>query len=123
MLTLGELPIKETASADLNTRQKPAAPAPGQPRLGIAVTDVTPDIAQHLKLPAGAKGVVIADIEDGSAAAEAGLQVGDVIEEVNRKPVHNVSEFQSQLSARSSGPVLLLVNREGHTLFVALEPR
>ena len=57
-----------------------------------------------------------------SAATEAGLQVGDVIEEVNRKPAHTMAEFQSQMSARGSDPVLLLVNHEGRTAFVAVHP-
>jgi serine protease Do len=122
-LTLGELPAKELAATEPSPRQKPAVPDTDRPRLGIAVTEVTPDIAKELKLPPTTKGVVIADIESGSSAAEAGLQVGDVVQEVNRKPVRTVAEFQSQLSARGSSPVLLLVNREGHTLFLAVEPR
>jgi serine protease Do len=120
-LTLAELPLKETASA--TTREKPAPPEPDQPRLGIAVTELTADLARHLNLPAETKGVVIADVEDGSPAAEAGLQVGDVIEEVNRKPVRNMAEFQSQLSTRGSEPILLRVNHEGRTAFVAVKPR
>jgi serine protease Do len=122
-LTLGELPVKETASAESSTRQKPSAPDTTQPHLGIAVMEITPDIAEHLQLPSTVKGVVIGDIEPGSAAAEAGLQVGDVIQEVNRKPVRTVNDFRSEISTRSSDPTLLRVNREGHTLFFALKPR
>jgi serine protease Do len=118
-LTLAELPTKETASA--TTREKPAPPEPpGQPRIGIAVTELTADLARRLNLPPETKGVVIADVEDGSPAAEAGLQAGDVIQEVNRKPVHNMAEFQSQISGRGSEPILLLVNHEGRTAFVAI---
>ena len=120
-LTLAEVPVKETASA--TTRQKPAPPEPGQPRLGIAVTELTADLVKHLDMPPSTKGVVIADVEDGSPAAEAGLQVGDVIQEVNRKPVHTMAEFQSQLSTRGSNPILLLVNHEGRTAFMAVNPR
>jgi serine protease Do len=120
---LGEVPAKETAAAEPASRQKSARPEAGQPRLGIAVTELTSEIAQHLELPATIKGVVIADIEPGSAATEAGLQVGDVIEEVAKTPVHNVGEFRSQLSKHTSGPILLLVNREGKNLFFAVEMR
>ncbi len=119
-LTLGELPVKETAS--VTTRQKPAPPEPGLPHLGIAVTELTPDIAKHLNLPAETKGVVVADVEEGGAASEAGLQPGDVIQEVNRKPVRTMADFQSLMSARGSGPILLLVNHDGRTMFVALNP-
>jgi serine protease Do len=122
-LTLAEMPVKETASNEPNTRQKPAQPEVSQPRLGVALTELTADIAKQLNIPASTKGVVIGNVEDGSAAAEAGLQVGDVIQEVNRKPIHNVAEFQAAMANRGSDPVLLLVNREGHTVFVAVQPR
>jgi serine protease Do len=91
--------------------------------MGVAVADITPDIAEHLKLPAGTKGVVIADIEDGSPASEAGLQPGDIIQEVDRKPVHSIAEFRTMMTARGTTPVLLLVNREGHGVFAAVEVR
>jgi serine protease Do len=125
-LTLGEMPVKQTASAEQEQkpRQKPTAPDSGQPRMGVAISDLTPDIIQHLQLPAKTTGVVIADVQEGSPAAEAGLEMGDVIQQMDRKAVNNVEEFRTGLSAHTSDqPVLLLVNREGHTLFVAVEPR
>ena len=120
-LTLGEMPVKETAK--VAPRQKPAPPEPAQPRLGVAVTEVTPDLAKHLKLPANIKGVIVADIEEDSAAAEAGLQIGDVIQEVNRKPVRTIAEFESQITASRAESILLLVNRDGHTRFIAIKQR
>jgi len=123
-IKLDELPpVKETASVETPSRQKNAAPDTNRPRLGIAVADLTPEIAQHLQIPKNIKGVVIGQVEEGSAAAEAGLQLGDVVEEVDHKPVRNVNEFHAELVAHKSNPVLLLVNRDGHTLFVAVEPR
>src|SRR5262249_17978394 len=92
---LGELPAKEAETNEPAPRSKQTSPEPGQARLGVALTELTPEIAERLELPANIKGVVIADVQPGSAAAEAGLQVGDVIEEVSRTPVHNVSEFRS----------------------------
>jgi len=121
-LTLAEVPVKETASN--TTRQKPSqAPERGQPHIGVAIAELTPDIAEHLDLPANTKGVVIADVEDGSPAAEAGLQSGDVIQEVNHKSIRTVLEFQSQMNTQTSDPILFLVNRDGRTMFVALKPR
>src|SRR5207237_818820 len=67
-LTLGELTAKETAS---NSPDAPnSAQKPSTSHLGVAVTDLTPEIARQLQLSASTKGVVIADVEDGSAAAE-----------------------------------------------------
>jgi serine protease Do len=122
-MTLGEMPVKQTASAESSSRQKPSeAPKPGgQPHLGVAISDLNADILQHLELPASTKGVIVADVQEGSPAAEAGLQVADIIQEVDRKAIHNVGEFRSQIGAHGSGPVLFLVNREGHTLYVAID--
>jgi serine protease Do len=122
-ITLGEVPVKETASVETPSREKSSAPDSGRPRLGIAVADLTPELAQHLKIPKDVRGVIIGDVEEGSAAAEAGLQLGDIVEQVNHKPTRTVAEFHSELTAHRSSPVLLLVNREGHNLFVAVEPR
>ena len=121
---LDELPVKQTASTETPTRQKGSAPETIQSRIGVAAVELTPEIAQHLKVPDDVKGVVVADVEEGGPAAEAGLQLGDVVQEVNHKPVHTVADFYSQLSAaRGSNPILLLLNRDGHTLYAAIDVR
>jgi len=121
---LDQLPVKETASTETPTRQKGSAPETIQSRIGVAAVELTPEIAQHLKVPNDVKGVVVADVEEGGPAAEAGLQLGDVVQEVNHKPVHTVADFYSQLSAaRGSNPILLLLNRDGHTLYAAIDVR
>ena len=121
---LDQLPVKETASTETPTRQKGSAPETIQSRIGVAAVELTPEIAQHLKVPDDVKGVVVADVEEGSPAAEAGLQLGDVVQEVNHKPVHTVADFYSQLTAaRGSNPILLLLNRDGHTLYAAIDVR
>jgi hypothetical protein len=69
-------------------------------------------------------GVVIADIESDSAAEEAGLQIGDIIQEVNREVIKSLDDFRS-LAAKAPrrGPVLLLINHSGAYRFVALKER
>ena len=76
-MTLGQMPIKQTASDEstATARQKPEAPNPGQPHLGVAISDLTPDILQHLQLPATTKGVIVADVQEGSVAAESGFRL------------------------------------------------
>jgi len=122
-LALNELPVVKESIEESSLREKPAPLEENQQRLGIALTELTPEIAQQLEVPPSVKGVVVADVESGSAADEAGLQVGDVVQEVNRKPVRTVTEFRSALSSRGSGPRLFLVNREGHNVYVAREAR
>ena len=104
---------------------QPGAPAEGGEAAlqGLHVENLTPEIAQQLGLPSGASGVVVANVDPSSPAAAANIQHGDVIEEVNRKPVHNVEEFRQALAGRANQPVLLLINRGGNTLFVVVQPQ
>jgi len=116
-MTLGDMPITKAA---VNTREKPSPSDDGEPKLGIAVSELTPEIRQQLELPPDTKGIVVADVQEGGLAAEAGLQPGDVIQEVNRKPIHNYSDFRLQVMNRGDKPLLLRVNREGHSSYIAI---
>ena len=89
---------------------------------GVEVRNLTSEIARQLGLPAGTSGVVIAGVEQGSAAEEAGLQEGDIILEINRQAVRNTNDFKrlsSKLSKKDS--TLLLINRQGRKLFLAIQ--
>jgi serine protease Do len=102
-----------------------AAPSPGGTPTslkGVSVDDLTPDIARQLRLPPSTKGVVVIDVDEGSPAAAAGLHSGDVIQQVNRKPVTNLQQLQQAISQAGSDTIVLLVNRGGQTQFIAVEP-
>ena len=66
---------------------------------------------------------VVTDVAQTGAGAEAGLQPGDVIEEVNRRPVRNTAELQAALRGSGERPALLLVNRGGDSVFLPVRPR
>jgi serine protease Do len=68
-------------------------------------------------------GVVVTDVDESSVAAEAGLQRGDIIEQVNRQPVKSASEFDRMVRAGKGGTTLLLVNRNGVRNYVAIEAK
>ena len=67
--------------------------------------------------------MVVDNVDQSSTAAEAGLNRGDVIQEVNHKPVNSVSEYEHAIESAAKGTVLLLVNRGGITTFVAIDGR
>jgi Do/DeqQ family serine protease len=94
----------------------------GGGQLGISVEPVTADMASRLKLKK-AQGVVITDIDPNSPAAEAGLQPGDVILEVNHQPVKSGADIRAGVKASGSRPTLLLMNREGVNHFLALQAK
>jgi serine protease Do len=90
-----------------------------RPRLGVTVEPVTGDLARRLGMPAS--GVVIRQVMDASPAAEAGLRPGDVILEIDRKPVTSGEDLRRALDERARGTAaLLLVHRDRATMFVTV---
>jgi serine protease Do len=95
--------------------------SPDKEWLGLRVGPVTPDIAKQLALPR-AEGVVVEDVEAGSAAQEAGLRKGDVIFEVNRQGIKNEKDYRKEMeNVKPDQGVLLLIHRRGSTFFVTLK--
>ena len=110
--TLAELPT-EQATAEKGSGENNSELS------GISVQNLNANLAQQLGVPAGTTGVVVTKVDPSSAAADAGIERGDVIQEVNRKPVHNTSDFAAAMrSAKDQS--LLLVNRQGNTMYVAV---
>jgi serine protease Do len=88
---------------------------------GVGVADLTPEVRQQLDVPPQVKGAVITEIDPTSASAREGLQAGDVILELNRKPVGNAHDAVD-LSKQIKGPkVLARVWREGQTRFIVIK--
>lgn len=87
---------------------------------GVSVQDLDAQTARQLRIPAGTKGVVVTNVDPSSPAAAAGLQEGDVIQQVNRRPVTNADEFDSAVKHSNNGQSLLLVNRQGNKMFLAV---
>ncbi len=90
---------------------------------GVQVQNLTPSLARQLGMPSGSSGVVVTGLDPSSAAANAGVQRGDVIEQVDRKPVHTVQEYQQAVAGKANKPVLLLLSRGGATSFVVIQPQ
>jgi serine protease Do len=89
---------------------------------GLAVQDITPEVAQSLGLDADERGVVITAVQPDSPAADAELQPGDVIQEVDRQKVKDVNDFNKTLDkARPGQNLLLLIKRDGDSVFVVLQ--
>jgi serine protease Do len=91
-VVLGAQPGSERAANDGGTASSEG------PRLGVSLQPRT-----------GRPGLVIAEVAQGSAAEEAGLRPGDVILEVNRKPVSDPAEFQKLVRGAGKDPLLLFV--------------
>jgi serine protease Do len=114
-VTLGELPEKANQTG-------PGGQGENSPMQGIQVDNLTPSVARELGVSPGTKGVVVTDVAPDSPSADAGLQRGDVIEQVNRHPVANVAEFNRAVREAGKQTIVLLVNRGGQTSFVVVQP-
>ena len=114
--------ITESHEAELAAAEsQPKMTAGTASSFGLRVQDLSPDLAHELGLDSG--GVVISGVEPGSRGDEVGLLAHDVILEVNRSPVKDVSSYQQALKAGGKGSiVLLLVKRGDSTLYFALKP-
>ena len=98
------------------------AKAPSKKPLGITVQDITPEIASSLGLEA-ATGVVVTGVEPASPAAKAGIRRGDVIQEVNRKPIKDVEGFGQAIEmAKGRENILFLIRRGESNLFIVVAP-
>ena len=113
-MTLGERPTN--LSATPGQGQGPS----GSTLEGLSVQNLTPALSERLGVPSGVTGVVVANVDPNSPAAGT-LQQGDVIESINRQPVHNVDDF-NKLAGEAKGQVLLRINRQGEGAFVVISP-
>jgi serine protease Do len=113
---LGEMPGERTAAAPSER-----GGGKGATPFGLAVQPVTPEIARQLELK-NPTGVVVTRVEPSSPAEAAGVQRGDVIVEIDKKPVKSMEDFE-KLAAQSAGKqVLMRVQREGSALYIAMAP-
>ena len=109
-ITVGEMKDSEVVAS-----------AGHESEMGLTVQPITPDIAQSLGLER-AEGLVVASVKPGSAADEAGLRSGDVITQINRRPVKNLADYNREISRNEkSKSVLFLVRRGESSVFLALK--
>jgi len=88
--------------------------------LGIKVQGITPELADYFDLQTD-EGVVVVSVERYSPGAEAGIRRGDIIQEVNQKPVRTLQDYRQALSMKKQGePSLFWVKRGSNTLYFAV---
>jgi serine protease Do len=100
-------------------RTTPGSPSEESGRFGLSVEPLTQERARELNVRAS-KGLVVEAVEPGSRAANAGLQPGDVIEQVDRKPVATGEALRTALES-GDRPAVLLVHRGTTTVFITLQ--
>ena len=134
--TVAKRPSQDEMQKQFGQPQAPANPFASPEKqgdgssdsLGLKVLEMTPALAQRLQVPPGTKGVVIADVDSASDAANQGLQQGDIVISVNFNPLSGLAQFEAAIkAAKASGrpSMTLEVQRPGQqgTVFIALRLR
>lgn len=121
--TLDEFKVEtENDSNDKQKQEESENPKSGG-KLGLDLKPLTPEDSQKLRLPEDVKGLVVIDVDPNGAAAEEGISRGDVIMEVNRKPVSTLDEMQAALEKSGDKPILLLVARGNQVSYLTVKPK
>ncbi len=121
---LGELEKAETKVAALRQKGSEETGETELSALGMKLSALTPEMRERFKLGDDVKGVVVVDVDEESAAAEKGIRPGDVIVEVGQEEVENPSQVAAKVTeeqeSKKRKTVLLLVQRAGDLMFVAV---
>lgn len=112
--------VKPDEETDENGKNQDKSEQNG--KLGLSLQPLTPDAIKQLDLPADSKGLVVTEVDPNGAAAEEGIARGDVILEINKKPVSTIEDVQSALEKAGDRPILLLVTRKGQTIYLTITP-
>jgi serine protease Do len=123
-VTIEELDLEAEQSVGRRSRGGDDPDAPTATDFGMELEAITPEVTRQLDLPRGKGGAIVSNVNRGSAAANAGVQPGDVIVEVNRAPVANISQVTRALQNAGPGtPVFLVVWRDGQETFLTMTRR
>ncbi|MDX1932413.1 MAG: Do family serine endopeptidase [Capsulimonadales bacterium] len=128
---------KRTLEATVEERKEPGTPSlplngdgekSSGTSLGIRIAPLTPDLAGQLRVPAGTRGVVVAEVQPNSAAQAAGIRRGDVIQRVGQSPIDSPDELKAAVERilkdqpADNRSVALYVLRQGEGRFVVVSP-
>jgi Do/DeqQ family serine protease len=112
----------DEASPEKTARREADTDGADKGALGVSVAPLSPESAARYRLPKDTHGVVVESVSPDGRAADAGIQAGDVIQEVNRQPVQGVDDLRAAVKKASERPLLLLVNRQGNDFFITVRP-
>ena len=119
-ITVDELDLDREGSRTA----RPSSPDQGDEEttgFGLTLSPLTADVARRLRLDPDVQGVLVSDVEPGGPAQRGGITRGDVVLQVNRRPVRSPQEASRELAAvRSGGTAFLLVLRNGEEQFVTI---
>ena len=108
-------------TGELKEEFEPLSFGESGPLLGMVLQQITPELAKNFDLPLKS-GILVIEVENNSPAAEAGFIPGDIIVEIDQRPVRDLSGFSRKIQEFKNGAIVLfLVDRGGSTIFITLK--
>ncbi len=117
-----ELTVGELKSAENDDDAPTAAQAPGKVKLGVRLGELDHESRDHFDIPKKISGALVVEVVPGSRAAEAGVQPGNVIVDVDRSPVSKPADAAAAI-AKSTGDLVLRLWTKDGTRFVVVKER
>ena len=117
-VALAELPDRPRESEESSSNNG----GTGNERYGLSLQVFTAENAERYGLDPQDQGLLVTRVDPAGSAASAGIRQGDLIQEVNRRPVRNVPDFNTAIQQSGSRPALLLVKRRNNVTFLTLRP-
>ena len=105
------------------TAERSAPSLPARRDLGMTVEELDAEKLKKFKLREGEEGLVVSDVAKGGPAGTAGVRVGDLIREVNRREVRSLEAYRGALRREEAEVDLFLLKRGEAFLYVAVKPK
>ena len=118
-VALAELPDRPRDDSE-ETSSNPGGT--GNERYGLTLRVMTAEFAERYGLDAQDQGLLVTRVDPAGSAASAGIREGDLIQEVNRRAVRNVADFNTAIQQSGARPALLLIKRRNNVTFLTLRP-
>lgn len=117
-VALAELPERPERESEETSSNEPA---PGNQKFGLTLQPLTAETASRYGLEADDQGLLVTRVDPAGNAASAGIRQGDLIQEVNRRPVRTLVEFGAAAQQSGVRPALVLVKRRNAVIYVTLK--
>jgi Do/DeqQ family serine protease len=118
-VALAELPDRAPESEQTSSN---SGSGPANDKYGLTLQAFTAEMASRYGLDPDDQGLLVSQIDPNGSAANAGIRQGDLIQEVNRRPVRSVADFTAAVQQSGARPALLLVKRRNAVTFLTLRP-
>jgi serine protease Do len=120
-VTVVERPSNPGLAGNESEQPDDQSATPSRQKLGVGIDDVSPEIAQQLRLKI-ANGAVIVAVDPNGVAADAGLQRGDVVHRFGKNEIKSAADLTSAVAAHpTGGKVVLQIERQGRLAFVTVD--